>query len=333
MKKKTALVIGGLGQDGSYMSELLLKKNYKVICLSKSISKSKKWRHKFLNIEKNITYKSLDIRNLKKLLILFSKYHFDEIYNFAAQSLVEKSNYIGRQTININCLGIYNILECIKKKKVKLYHASSSEVFSGCDKRYIDLNTNFTPTSIYSATKIFGQNLINIYKMRYNLPICFGILFNHESPLRDKIYLTKKICHNVVKIIKKELDYLEIGDINIKRDWGYSKEYMNIIWRNMQKKKPNNLIIGTGKLYSIKYFIEKCFDFFNIKIQWEHKNKILIGKNKKNNRILIKSNLNFYRMNDLRNFTAKKTNKNYKLYYNLDKLIRLMLKSELKNLK
>ena len=110
MKKKTALVIGGLGQDGSYMSELLLKKNYKVICLSKSISKSKKWRHKFLNIEKNITYKSLDIRNLKKLLILFSKYHFDEIYNFAAQSLVEKSNYIGKQTININCLGIYNIL-------------------------------------------------------------------------------------------------------------------------------------------------------------------------------------------------------------------------------
>jgi len=101
----------------------------------------------------------------------------------------------------------------------------------------------------------------------------------------------------------------------------------------MQKKKPKNIIICTGKINNIKYFIEKCFDFFNIKIQWEHKNKILIGKNKKNNQVLVKSNLNFYRKNDLRNFTVKKTNKNYKLYYNLDKLIRLMLKSELKNLK
>jgi len=329
MKKKIALITGGLGQDGSYMAELLLKKKYKVICISSQISNKKKWRHKFLNIEKKIIYKTINILNSKQLNKLFNLFSFDEVYNFAAQSLVEKSYSLGKKTILTNCFGLYNILEIIKQKKIKLYHSSSSEIFGDSKKKLISLRTNTNPTSIYAASKVFGQNLVDMYKKRYNINACYGILFNHESPLRDENFVTKKICKNVVEIFNKKRKYLTIGNIYIKRDWGFSKEYMNIVWKNMQKKKLQNFILGTGKLHTIKYFIEKCFEHYNVKLKWTYNKKNILGINKKNNQILVKSIAKLYRKNDLRNFTLKKK-QNIKINVNIEKLINLMLITEKK---
>jgi GDPmannose 4,6-dehydratase len=327
--KKIALITGGLGQDGSYMAELLLKKKYKVICISRNISAKKKWRHKYLYINNKIIYKKIDILNANKLKNLFSAYIFDEVYNFASQSLVEKSNKIGKCTINTNCLGLYNLLENIKNTNIKFYQASSSEIYSGFEKKKIVNNSSYYPTSIYSATKIFGQNLIDIYKKKYNLYICYGVLFNHESPLRDQRFVTKKICANVVKIIKNKKKKFSIGNIKIKRDWGYAKDYIKIIWKIMQKKKPRNFYINTNKLYSLQFFIEQCFKFFNIDIKWISKNNKLIGINKENKKILIETDQKLFRDNDNRNYFLK-TNNMYKSLFPIKKLISLMLKEELR---
>lgn len=328
-KRKIALIIGGLGQDGSYIADLLLKKNYKIVCISSQISNKKKWRHKFLKIEKKIIYKKINILNSKKLSKLFNLFTFDEVYNFAAQSLVEKSFALGKKTILTNCYGLYNLLENIKDKNIKFYHSSSSEIFGDTRKKFVSLKSNTNPTSIYAASKIFGQNLLDVYKKKYNINACYGILFNHESPLRDKNFVSKKICKSIVEIFNKKRKYLNIGNIYIKRDWGFSKEYMNIVWKNMQKKKLNNFLLGTGKLYTIKYFIEKCFEHYNIHLKWIYNKKHILGINKKNNQILVKSIVQLYRKNDFRNFTLK-NKRTPKIRTSLEKLINLMLKTEQK---
>ena len=192
--KKTALITGINGQDGAYLSKFLIKKKYLIIGADKKINKNN-WRHKKLGISKKINYEKLNINNSKEIKKVFKKYNINEVYNFAAQSFVKKSFDNPIQTAKITGLSVLKILEIIKEsnKKIKFYQASSSEMFGNGKSSLKSENDNFDPQSPYAISKLFGHFITKSYRESYNIFAISGILFNHESPLRGKEFVTKKL--------------------------------------------------------------------------------------------------------------------------------------------
>lgn len=331
--KKTALITGVMGQDGSYLSELLLKKKYKVIG---GYKKFNNWRHFKLNIHKKIIYKNLDVTKYEKITKFLKKYKIHEIYNFAGQSEVRKSNFITKNTILVNSLGTLNILENIKKlkKKIKFYQASSSEMFGNFKGRIVNENSKFFPETPYASSKAFSYFLVKNYRENFGIFACNGITFNHESPLRDIKFISKKITKQIYEISLNKRKLLRIGNLLTKRDWGYAKDYVKAIWLTMQQQRPDDFIIATGKIHTIRYFIEKTCALLNIKILWKKYKKNFVGINKKNNKIIISVDKKLYSKYDLRNYSAD-ISKIKKIGWSpktkLEKLINIMLKEEKKN--
>ena len=235
---KIALITGISGQDGAYLAKFLLKKKYKIIGTVKKSSKSSYWRLERLGIKKKLTIEKMDLGNLKDIDKIFKKYDFNEVYNLAAQSFVNKSFNIPIATSNITGLGTLRILEIIKKnnRKIKFYQASSSEMFGRVLNSEQSETTPFNPQSPYAISKVFSHLITKNYRNSYKIFATSGILFNHESPLRGKEYVTRKIIIGLVKIYKKKLKSFQLGNIYAKRDLGYAKEYVVAMWKMMQKK-------------------------------------------------------------------------------------------------
>ena len=335
--KKVALITGIFGQDGAYLAEFLLKKNYIVIGASKKINDKKKWRLKKLNIHKKLIYEKLDICKIEEIKKILKRYKINEIYNLAAQSYVSKSFYTPLQTANVNALGVIKILECIRiiNPKIKFYQASSSEIFGNTTNEIKERTANFNPQSPYAISKLFGHNITISYRNSYNLFAISGILFNHDSPLRSSDFVTKKIIVGLIKIIKKKSKSIELGNINAKRDWGYAREFIPKIWKMMQQKKPQDFVIATGKSYSIRDFINIATSILKINTQWIGKgvNEKLI--NKKNKEVIIRINKNLFRPAEI-NYSKGSINKTskylrWKPKTMLKQLVKLMIEDELKN--
>jgi len=274
-KGKIALITGITGQDGSYLAEILLSKNYDVhgIIRRASTFNTKRIDHIFQDphergIRLFLHYGDLsDAESIRKLLYRIRP---DEIYNLAAQSHVRISFDIPEYTANITGLGTLRLLEALRDyqedtgKKVKFYQASSSEMF-GASPPPQNENTPLLPRSPYGCAKVFAHNICAVYRESYNMFIVRGILFNHESERRGETFVTRKIARGVARI-KAGLDKkIYLGNIQTRRDWGYAPEYMKAAWLMMQQSKPDDYVIGTGESHSIKEFLKLAFDYAGIK--------------------------------------------------------------------
>ena len=333
MKKKIALVTGSSGQDGSYLCELLLKKNYRVIAGDRRSSRDNKWRHRFLGIENKLIYEYFDLTDFNSILRVFKKYNINEVYNLAAQSFVKESFNSPISSTDSTATGVLRILEIIreKNKKIKFYQASSSEMFGKTKSKFQNENTPFYPQSPYAVAKLFAHEITKNYRSSYNMFACSGILFNHESPIRGSEFVTQKIVTQLVEIKNKERKTLELGNIYAKRDWGFAKDYVEAMWLMLQQKKPEDFVIATNKTISVKQFINICCKILGINLKWKGKHLKEIGVNKNDGKTIIKINPIFYRPSEVEYLKGsyKKAQKllKWKPKTNIYDLARIMIES------
>ena len=279
MKKKTALITGITGQDGSYLAELLLKKNYIVYGLKRRSSSynTKRIDHIISNKKYTNRFRLIfsDLSDTLSLYKIISDILPDEIYNLGAQSHVSVSFKIPEYTSDVNALGALRILEIIKnlshKKKIKLYQASTSELYGKSKHVPQNEQTPFYPRSPYACAKLFAYWITVNYREAYNVYACNGILFNHESPRRGETFITRKITIGLSEICKGIRKNIKIGNLYAKRDWGDAEDYAYMQWKILQQKKPDDYVIATGKQYTVKRFIELSALYLGFKISWKGK--------------------------------------------------------------
>ena len=280
IKKKIALIFGITGQDGSYLAELLMKKNYIVHGVKRRSSSANTERidHLFDSInfsKKNIFIHYGDISDGTSTLNIISKIKPDEIYNLAAQSHVRVSFDIPEYTADITALGALRILESLKIlnfKKTKYYQASSSEMYGLVkNKKSLNEQTPFHPRSIYGVSKVFAYHTAVHYREAYGLFACNGILFNHESPRRGPTFVTKKIVQGLIRIKNGIQNKLTLGNLYAVRDWGHAKDYAFSMWRILQYKKPDDWVIATNKDNTVKNFVNITAKKIGLRIYWKGK--------------------------------------------------------------
>ncbi len=279
MKKKVALITGITGQDGSYLAEFLLNKNYVVHGIKRKSSSFNTQRidHIYENkaYKKRFTLHYGDMTDAQSIFNLIKKIKPDEIYNLAAQSHVATSFDIPDYTSNVNALGTLRVLEAIRKlnfsKKTKFYQASSSELFGKIQEKKQSEKTPFYPLSPYAVSKLYAYWITKNYRESFGIYACNGILFNHESPRRGETFVTRKITLTLNKIIHGIEDCLYLGNLYSLRDWGHARDYAEMQWKVLQPKEPDDYVVATEKQYSVKYFVQECLKYLGIKFFWKGK--------------------------------------------------------------
>ena len=344
MKKKIALIFGITGQDGSYLAEILLKKNYVVNGVKRRSSSINTNRvdHIYQDPhEKNYKFRLHygDITDSLSVSNIIKKTKPDEIYNLAAQSHVAVSFEVPEYTANADALGALRILEAIKfhklENKTKFYQAGTSEMYGKVQSIPQNEKTYFYPQSPYGVAKLYAHWITKNYREAYKIFACNGILFNHESSRRGETFVTKKIVSALCRIKEGKQKKLFLGNLNAKRDWGHAKDYCYAMWKILQQKKPDDYVIATGKQYSIKQFINITANKLKLKIKWRGKGIKEKAFDQKGNPI-IECDKNYFRPLDVNTLLgdAKKARKilNWKPTKNLDFLIDEMIHSEYKTL-
>jgi GDPmannose 4,6-dehydratase len=267
--KKRALIFGISGQDGSYLAKLLLEKNYEVYGCSRDAEICSFYGLKFLCIFEKVKLTSANLNDYRSVQYTLSSIAPDEVYNLSAQSSVGLSFEQPTETINSILNATLNLLEVIRilPKKPKLYNASSSEIFGDTNSNAAHENTSFNPRSPYGVSKAAAHWMIKNYRNSYNLYACSGILFNHESPLRNERFVTQKIIRAAIGIKSGATSSLQLGNLSIIRDWGWAPEYVEAMWLMLQQKEPKEYIIATGKETSLEKFISIVFN--KLEINWK----------------------------------------------------------------
>lgn len=262
---KTALICGVSGQDGTYLSKLLLDKGYKVYGGSRDAQSSSFDNLRKLNLLDKINLVSISVNDFRSVLQVIMKIKPDEIYNLAGQSSVALSFEQPVETMESISLGTLNLLEAIRfsELKIKLYSAGSSECF-GNTTDAVDENTPFRPRSPYGVAKATAFWEVANYREAYNIFACTGILFNHESPLRKERFVTKKIISTACRIAAGSTEKLILGNINVFRDWGWAPEYVEAMWAMLQQDKAEDFVIASGETMSLKDFVTTTFEYLNL---------------------------------------------------------------------
>jgi len=321
--KKRVIVLGVTGQDGSYMVELLLKKQYEVhgIYRKSATSNTKNINHLLDNAKiynKKFFLHKGDLIDPISIFRIISQVNPLEIYNFADQDHVGWSYEIPIYSFNVTTLSVIQIFEFLKLKgkKIKFFQPLSSNMFGLSNSNKLNENSDLSPNSIYALAKSSTYLASKMYHKINNLFICGAIFFNHESPRRSDEYVTKKIVRAVCEIFNKKKKYIYLGDISAKIDWGYAKEYVEVAWKIMQQKKPDFFVIGTGSNTSVKEFVAECFNY--------------VGLNYKNHLKIDKKLLRPSRTLTLRANTSKAKSKiNFKSKTKIKELIKIMMDNEL----
>jgi len=318
---KIAIITGITGQDGAYLSELLVKKNYKVVGLLRKDAEESRFGLGYLNLLDKVTLAKCDLLNLKNIESILKKFKPDEIYNLAAQSSVGLSFEKPFETINFNIISVLNLLEAIKKvnKKIKFYQASTSDMFGNIDKLPVTEKSIIHPASPYAISKASGHWMTVNYRESYGLFACCGILFNHESYLRTPNFFVKKIIKESIEIKKGKKKELRVGNIDLKRDFGYAPDYVKAMWLMLQQKKPKDYLVCSGKSVSLREIIYYVFD------------KLGIDKRK------IKVDKSFFRPNDIKNIYGTNQKAKEELKWKYDKsffeVLDTLIQEELENSK
>lgn len=266
---KIALITGIGGQDGSYLAELLLEKKYCVHGLLRHSSVDNKQRIQHLERNKKLNFHLHYGDVTQSIMALIAKIKPHEIYNLAAQSFVKASFDIPRYTFDSNATSVLDILESIRvlDPTIKLYQASTSELFGDASPPQNEL-TPFRPRSPYAISKLASYWSVCNHREAYKLFAVNGILFNHESPRRGNCFVTKKICRGVSDISKGIINYIELGNLNAKRDWGHARDYVECMWKMLQQDTPRDFVISTGISRSVRDFVQEAFDKIDLKISW-----------------------------------------------------------------
>lgn len=274
--KKTAIITGITGQDGSYLAQHLLQKEYTVVGLYRRSSTNNFERINDIK-DSNLILEEFDLTDPSGCSFIVDKYQPNELYNLAAQSHVGTSFKQPSTTFEIDTIGVINLLEAIRYRspRTRFYQASTSEMFGSNYSikdgvKYQDENTPFLPQSPYAVAKLASHRMVQIYRDAYNLYACSGILFNHESPKRGENFVTRKITSYIGKLVNNILPKntkLKLGNIEASRDWGHAKDYVNAMFLMLQQDAPDDFVVSTGQTYTVKSFLEKCFNFVNLNWQ------------------------------------------------------------------
>ncbi|MDA8834328.1 GDP-mannose 4,6-dehydratase [Candidatus Pelagibacter bacterium] len=337
--KKKALILGITGQDGSYLAEFLLKKKYQIHGIKRRTSTPNTSRIDHIFDSINFDNKKLimhhgDLSDSGSLNRIINSINPDEIYNLAAQSHVKISFQIPEYTSDVNALGPLRLLEIIrhyKRKKIKFYQASSSEMF-GKSKPPQNESTIFQPRSVYAISKIFAFNTVVHYREAYGIHASNGILFNHESPRRGVNFVTRKIIQGLLRIKKGEQNILTLGNLYSKRDWGHAKDYVESMWKILQHKKPNDFVVATNKSYSVKDFVNISAKKIGFKIKWINKGLKEEGIDEITKKKIINVSKKYFRETEVDNligdFSKAKKILKWKPKYSLNQLIDDMIQNE-----
>nr|WP_314463418.1 GDP-mannose 4,6-dehydratase [uncultured Clostridium sp.] len=292
---KVALITGITGQDGSYLAEFLLEKNYKVygIMRRKSVIDYGNVEH----LRDKITFIYADMTDVISLISAMKQSQADEVYNLAAQSFVATSWEQPLATADIDAIGVTNILEAIRivKPEARFYQASTSEMFGLVQEIPQKETTPFYPRSPYGVAKLYGHWITKNYRESYGLYACSGILFNHESERRGKEFVTRKITDAVARIKLGLIDYLELGNMDSKRDWGHSMDYIQAMWLMLQQSKPDDYVIATNETRTVREFVEAAFKHVDITLEWRGTGIDEVGIDQKTGKTIIKINSKFFR--------------------------------------
>ena len=340
MARKTALITGVTGQDGSYLTDFLIKKGYKIIGVKRRSSSfnTKRIDHIYNDIKqsKNFVPYYGDLTDSSNILRIIQSTKPDEIYNLGAQSHVHTSFEIPEYSANADALGTLRILEAIRilkfQKRTKFYQASTSEIFGNTQ---IPQNekTPFRPRSPYAISKLYAYWTTVNYREAYGIFAVNGILFNHEGPRRGETFVSRKITRAVSEIFKNKREFFTLGNLNSKRDWGSAEDYVESMWLMLKAKKPSDYVIATGKSFTVRQFVEEAFKYVGIKILWRGKGKNEVGYDKKTGKVHIKIDPIYYRPTDvdeLRGDASKARRElKWKPRTNFKQLIEQMMESDL----
>lgn len=265
---KVAIITGITGQDGSYLAELLLQKDYKVVGLKRRTSLINTARIDHIYDHENFHMEYFDLNDASSIWNLIIKHQPDEFYNLAAQSHVRVSFDVSEGTVDGIAMGTLRILNAIKsiKPSCKFYQASSSEMYGDIDTYPQDELTRFSPASPYACAKLFAHNLVNNYREAYNIHASSGILFNHESPRRGETFVTRKITMAAAKIKLGLQDKLFLGNLDAKRDWGFAGDYVEAMWLMLQQETPDDYVIATGETHTVREFLEEVFSIAGLDV-------------------------------------------------------------------
>jgi GDPmannose 4,6-dehydratase len=298
-QKKVALITGITGQDGSYLAELLLDKGYDVhgiIRRSSSIN-TERIDHLYNNPKLKLHYG--DVTDSLSLMGVIKKHKPTEIYNLAAQSHVKVSFETPEYTAQVDALGTLKLLESVRllgmEDKVRIYQASTSELYGLVQEIPQKETTPFYPRSPYGVAKLYGYWIVKNYRESYNMFCCSGILFNHESPRRGFNFVTKKITDALYNISQGKQEYLALGNLNALRDWGHAKDYVRAMWMMLQQDTPEDFVIATGKQFSIREFVEQAAPYFNMNIEWKGEGLEEVGIDTKTGKEIVRVDPKYFR--------------------------------------
>ena len=336
---KTALITGITGQDGSYLAELLLEKNYKVHGLIRRNSTSDGTdRINHLLKFPTITLHYGDMTDFACLAQLIKDIQPDEIYNLAAQSHVKVSFSNALYTADANGLGTLRILEAIKllglEKTTRFYQAATSEMFGEVQSIPQREDTPFYPRSPYGVAKLYAHWITKNYREAYGIFACSGILFNHESPRRGETFVTRKITKTLAEIRNgKRILPLELGNLDAKRDWGHAKDYVEAMWLMLQQEEPEDFVIATGQQHTVREFVDAAFDYMGYSIEWVGEGLKEVAKDYGTGEVLVKINPEFYRPAEVDSLvgdcTKAKETLGWKHNYSFTQLVEEMCKYDL----
>ena len=339
--KKIALITGVTGQDGAYLAELLLNKNYEVHGIKRRASSFNTSRIDHLYKDKhkedvNFFLHYGDLTDSTNLIRIIQEVQPHEIYNLGAQSHVKVSFEVPEYTANSDAIGTLRILEAIRilkmENKVKFYQASTSELYGKAQEVPQTETTPFYPRSPYGVAKLYAFWIVNYYREAYGMFACNGILFNHESPLRGETFVTRKITRAASKIKLGLQERLYLGNLNAQRDWGHAKDYVEGMWRMLQHEKPEDFVLATGKTTTIREFCNLSFKELGIEIKWEGEGENEVGIDQSSNKVIISIDNNYYRPTevDLLIGDASKAKKllSWTPKYDLESLVKEMVNAD-----
>jgi len=334
---KKALITGITGQDGSYLAELLLSKGYEVHGLRRASSVFNTERIDHMREDGKLNFHLhygdlIDSSNLNRLL---EEIRPDEIYNLGAQSHVHISFQVPEYTAEIDGIGTLRLLDAIKESgiKTKFYQASTSELFGKAQEVPQNEHTPFYPRSPYGVAKLFSYWTVVNYREAYNVFACNGILFNHESPRRGRIFVTRKITTGIAAIVRGKQDKIYLGNLNAKRDWGFAKDYVEAMWLMLQQDTPEDYVIATGEAYTIREFCEEAFKIAGYEIIWQGEGLAEKGIDKKTGKILVEVDPKYFRPAEVDSLVGDSTKARQKLNWrptvNFKQLVKIMMDHDL----
>lgn len=345
--KKVALITGITGQDGSYLAEFLLEKGYNVhgIIRRASTFNTHRIEHLYADPQAHREGKMKlhygDMTDSSSLVKIISEIRPIEIYNLAAQSHVKVSFDLSEYTAEVDAVGTLRLLDAIRtcglEKQVKFYQASTSELYGKVLETPQTEKTPFYPRSPYACAKLYAYWIVTNYREAYDMFACNGILFNHESPRRGENFVTRKITRSVAKIHLNQTQYLELGNLDSKRDWGHARDYVEAMWLMLQQPKPQDYVIATGETHSVRTFLELAFKHIGTEIEWKGKGLEEIGVEKGTDIVRVRVNPKYFRPTEvdflLGDATKAKTELGWKPKVTLLELVKDMMESDLQLMK